>query len=555
MSSESVESHLLGLGFTSTSSTKDLYEGVIECAFGKVDIWLSVDQILIDYPKIFLKKKPRWLPELCSHLNQYNQLCCTDRTISSPDRRVPTKVIDHVLARGADLLEKLVTNGGLVEDEFILLWGNNPERVPLGFMSSSDTDGSFSWQLLNSKSKKWICIVPADLADGVSKWLGAVTKVSCPVLLEVSISGQLRASNESWPIRPLKNLISWLNQIDSSAAEQMVLRVKKLAVAVASGKSFNGSIFVLMHHEKGSLGILFAASGLLAWIPRGKRRNIQRGARQVERLLVSASVLDTTQCRMIDIKPESLLNRIMGSTDVSLAGQKIIVIGAGSVGSFLCSALVRSGGGSLGGSLLIIDHDDVGPENLGRSLYDARHLGMKKVDALVQMLRHSTIGAVVEARPATAPYDPEAYIADILIDATGDHGYSTWLSEMRAQGLVPPVLFTWIGGHGAAVGAYLQIDAEAPCLACLGIADGHSKWNVTVTHDGEAPGIEVGPCGESFMPYSVAAPMMASSLALAHLLDNAAGRVGPSFRSIAIDLKRGRSLCDTPPACDHTAAQ
>lgn len=524
---------------------------MITCAYGNVSIWLYVDYRLVEFPKVFLKKKPGWLPELCSHLNVHLQLCCTDRSTSSPDRRTPEAVIDLVLSRASNLLEQLVRQGGLVEDEFVLIWGNAADKYPLGFVGDGDIDASDTWRYLKSASTDWSCVVQADQKDQVSRWLGDVKPAACPAPIAIPIDGMLKASNKSWPIRSVKDLSAWLQQIDVNAAAQLAIGIRKFSFAVATGENFNDSIFVLLHHEQGSLGILFDVADLLVWLPRGKRWNPSEAARQVERRVTSASSLDTTKFRMIDVQPTSLIKRVLGNETQSLGGKRIVVVGCGSVGSYLCSALVRSGAGSLGGSLTIIDHDEVGPENLGRSLFDARHLGLNKAEALVEMLKHTMIGAAIEALPSRAPHDPDAYNSDIVIDATGDHGFSTWLSEQRLHGLVPPVLFSWIGGQGVAVASYLQIDSDASCLACLGIADKGSEWNVTVVREGDGHGVQTGPCGESFMPYSVAAPMMASSLALAHLLDLVAQRGGSAFRSIAIHADHGRTVSQTPTACSH----
>jgi len=243
-----------------------------------------------------------------------------------------------------------------------------------------------------------------------------------------------------------------------------------------------------------------------------------------------------------------MLERTIGPAVPSLAGQRIILVGAGSVGSYLALALVRAGAGSGSGELKIFDNDNVAVENITRSAFDSRQLGLNKAAAISEMASTVLIDASVSGNASSAPMTASQYECDLIIDATGDHSYSTWLSNERMLGRVPPVLFAWVSGQGAAVVSYLQADTNSSCLACLGTADSNSDWN-PLLDPLEAAAHQLGSCGESFMPYSVAAPMTASALACSHALSWVSAQSVTRIGSVVLAPDRAKPLPAVVPTC------
>ena len=81
----------------------------------------------------------------------------------------------------------------------------------------------------------------------------------------------------------------------------------------------------------------------------------------------------------------------------SLAGKKVLVAGAGSVGSYIAENLVRSGVGIL----TIIDPDQVDPSNLARTTYTAADIGLPKPEALARHLRMIDPAVIADGRAST----------------------------------------------------------------------------------------------------------------------------------------------------------
>lgn len=79
---------------------------------------------------------------------------------------------------------------------------------------------------------------------------------------------------------------------------------------------------------------------------------------------------------------KALFARSQGVLSQSLIGQRVAIVGTGSVGSYLAEQLTRAGVGNL----ILIDPETVEPANLSRSTYDIHDLGLPKVQALARRL-------------------------------------------------------------------------------------------------------------------------------------------------------------------------
>ncbi|MGH3156122.1 MAG: ThiF family adenylyltransferase [Streptosporangiaceae bacterium] len=114
--------------------------------------------------------------------------------------------------------------------------------------------------------------------------------------------------------------------------------------------------------------------------------------------------------------------RSTGLLSSRLSERRVLIVGAGSVGSYLAEAIVRSGVAALD----LIDPDTVSPENLGRSLYRVADIGLSKVEALAQALVSINPDAKITTRAMelgslTGPELSEMVCAaDLVVAATDD---------------------------------------------------------------------------------------------------------------------------------------
>lgn len=84
----------------------------------------------------------------------------------------------------------------------------------------------------------------------------------------------------------------------------------------------------------------------------------------------------------IEIKKEEFFKRNIGNSYEKLSNARVCILGLGGLGSNIANNLVRSGVGNL----KLVDFDMVEASNLNRQMYRINHIGMKKTDALKEIL-------------------------------------------------------------------------------------------------------------------------------------------------------------------------
>lgn len=118
----------------------------------------------------------------------------------------------------------------------------------------------------------------------------------------------------------------------------------------------------------------------------------------------------------------ALLKRSMGIISQTIHSKRVLIVGLGSVGSYLSELLVRSGISKL----TLVDPESVEAVNLSRTVYDVSDIGRLKVDAIarrllnispaIQLNRH----AVDLTKLSLEEVDHLVTEADLVIAATDD---------------------------------------------------------------------------------------------------------------------------------------
>lgn len=129
-------------------------------------------------------------------------------------------------------------------------------------------------------------------------------------------------------------------------------------------------------------------------------------------------------------------------------------------GDYLARALVQLGAGQ-GAELLLIDHDSLEPENLGRHVLGAQHLSRNKATALADQLCSDFPDADLEGLNLRAQSAFDRLLGyDLVVDATGDEQFSDALNAFslakhKDGDRFPPTLFAMLFGNGLAAQTYL----------------------------------------------------------------------------------------------------
>lgn len=279
---------------------------------------------------------------------------------------------------------------------------------------------------------------------------------------------------------------------------------------------------------------LFALAGTKGFRPDFRRRMLPGKLDQVQLRRLTGLRMDL---------PFIVQRNLTGGP--TLIGKRIVLVGCGTIGSYLSRMLVQSGAGC-GAALRLYDPDALSPGNLGRHFLDFSDIGASKVEALAKRLHafHPDIQINAEARDATADWEALEQ-CDLIIDATGFHNTSERLNQLFQQsarsGDDLALLHAHVFGNGIAAQTLLNLKDEYCCYRCQRTKfDG--DWRYSPLRDRKSPLREAAAsCGDgAYIPFGVDAPVAAATLALRAALDWSSGRPGKRLRTTVVDHKAGR---------------
>ncbi|MFH9060093.1 ThiF family adenylyltransferase [Streptomyces coeruleorubidus] len=221
---------------------------------------------------------------------------------------------------------------------------------------------------------------------------------------------------------------------------------------------------------------------------------------------------------------QALFARTGGLLSPALADRHVLLVGAGSVGSYLADVLVRSGVGRM----TVVDPDRVEAANIGRSLFTAHDIGSPKANATVRHLRSVHPGVRTRAwKASVGDIKPKRWMktlphVDLIIAATDDNAAQQRLNHLAYWSGKPAV---FVGLYqGAAGGEVVFSKPPLPCWACSTGGVRESLGNL-----GMRPATDYG-TGRSFavpglLPDIQHVASSGAKIALALLHDNAQDRI------------------------------
>jgi len=159
--------------------------------------------------------------------------------------------------------------------------------------------------------------------------------------------------------------------------------------------------------------------------------------------------------RVYDARPQVTVRRDTGSPLTALAGQRVLLLGTGALGSQLAEHLVRAGVGAL----QLVDNARVSPGVLVRQDFVSTDVDEFKAVALA--LRLQAIDSTVSVEASTADAhglfgdDTAAPDTDLIIDATANMALAERIERHRRTGTSCPPLITMLVGIRATRGLAL----------------------------------------------------------------------------------------------------
>lgn len=156
-----------------------------------------------------------------------------------------------------------------------------------------------------------------------------------------------------------------------------------------------------------------------------------------------------------------------GGDGASLLGQRVTIVGAGSLGGYVAHLVARSGVSRIE----IIDPDTLSWDNVGRHVLGGREVGMNKAEALQMRLEcelpHLEIYSHASDWRKAYRENPAIFLESNLVIST----VANWSVEHdlnylnRRIGDFPPVIFGWIEPFAVA-GHCLAVLPVGGCFAC-----------------------------------------------------------------------------------------
>ena len=243
--------------------------------------------------------------------------------------------------------------------------------------------------------------------------------------------------------------------------------------------------------------------------------------------------------------------RERGGADPALVNKRIAVLGCGSIGSEVADALASSGIGSL----VLVDIDDLGVENVFRHFLGRNMLGQNKVNGVQQELIRKYPGLTAIAKQQTAQFwfgtNGHKEVDGIVIAIGMPTIEREMMRALRASGVKVPIVVTWIealdlGGHAIGIST-----TGSGCLDCIyhddeGAASLYPR--VSFLSSGQVVTKNLTGCASTFVPYGAIQSRRIALLAAELMLDLLRGEPVPQYRYWIGKgkLAAAQGLCTTP---------
>lgn len=193
-----------------------------------------------------------------------------------------------------------------------------------------------------------------------------------------------------------------------------------------------------------------------------------------------------------------------GGNGINFQDKKVLVIGAGSVGSYICDELIKSSIIKLD----LVDNDQLGIENCYRHLCGRRGVGTKKVIAIKTFLENTYPYCQIESYPNLIEnliqknkIDFKNYGAVVI--ATGNATINTYLMKLIIHAKIKiPVIFSWLDPYGIGGHCLVTNISDKGCYQCLYNNSTSNKASFASDQQPRTFLKSISGCGSVYSPYS-----------------------------------------------------
>lgn len=235
----------------------------------------------------------------------------------------------------------------------------------------------------------------------------------------------------------------------------------------------------------------------------------------------------------------------IGKDISSLQNKTVCIIGCGSIGGKIASALAQAGVSSF----ILIDKDHLETDNIGRHLCGVTDIGRSKVDAVSRRIHEnspcSSVSCIPKSFYKSYAEDQQLILSsNLIISATANPALERRLNNLSLNVAdFPSVLYSWTEPFGIACHAVLICNPQKSCFeCCLDSNDLSYIPQVVKFERGTFTRQEAG-CQSSFTPYSSVDADQAASIATRLALQWLSDDINQNTRCVFIgDIQKARQM-------------
>lgn len=488
---------------------------------------IQLDPTFFELPRIRLLEIPPELPAAVPHLGADGGLCYIAKGTVVLNIFDPIGQSLACLERAVGVFGQIL-KGEMVEDlaeEFFAYW--------IGPFCLVDMQGENLGRqrcIVAEASKNPLWFITDDEERTTKKLNSLGYQITDRTVLtyRVKTHAQPRPLLNNWPPRTVQDILIWQSTLDPRCRRKIHQRIQE-----GERKKANG-VLIIVESPLMTYGfaVLYNRQDRSPKNKLADRKDLTYG-------------LEVMPVSVVRIDDRYLAQRNI-PTSKTLAGKNIAVIGCGTIGGYLSEMLIKTGAGTSGGRITLVDFDSLLPQNIGRHRLGFPDLFSNKAIAMANELKRLALGAEIRALPVDVRQAKLGEL-DLLIDASGEEALGHWLCDnylSRAS-----MLSVWIEGPGTAVRALLKTNGSGACYRCLWHTNKRGELRSIVD---PLPVVLAGQgCEGLYVPFPASVSVHAASLGSEMALDWVNDIYSPSLRTRLIDRTHQLATPDCDPLRDQ----
>jgi len=461
------------------NSKNIVYHGKISTKkYGDVEIdFLFDDDAFVNFPHaiIGINSHNIFKPYHFPHIDNSWTLCYHDYS-KVFDRYSPEKMVLFCIENTQNVLNEIIEDDmEEIKKEFPRYWCANDTHF-YSLLLPTDTIAYIQ--------DNWI--VSPDIKVKIAN--GSTSEIQI-----FKLSNIPSIANIEWPLEEYTSFKSWINK-SSSEIENKIQKYIKTMISRKYSK-----IKLIIHFEDINTYI-----GLtIEYIHSNYNLKLKANFRQETVDSIFKGKQFFHRFTIDNYNAEKIIKSNIPFDNFTFINKKILLIGAGTIGSNLSNLLIRNGAGIGENALFtIVDNDIYEPYNYSRHFLGIKYSGKNKALKLKEELEFNFPFINIDANNKSIQ-DIDFGYYDIIIDSTGEESLTQWLNEkIITNDLCGLFISAWIHGQGVTAECLAIPNKEEACHECLRKSEYYSFADSSLLSIRDS-------CNSIFIPFPITASMYA----------------------------------------------